>query len=250
MSRAKAFGIHLSLSSAALLVIFAVMRTLWYPYPLLAADGGRQAFWLLAGVTLTLGPLLTLLVFRAGKKNLRFDLAVIGLLQVVGFIFCVHLLYVRRIQMVVYSQGAFYGLDTIRIARIGPKGQALLDKLHRRPAYVFVELPHGKKAMLGVEIRTLQGEPPIFLRGWRYRPYTAKEQSVVLAHGFAMATLAKTNHAAAAALARFQSQHPHLSRYAFVPFRGTYTTVVLALKRADGKVAGVLSFNPGVMGTS
>ncbi|HUW98789.1 MAG TPA: hypothetical protein VMV40_08120 [Acidiferrobacter sp.] len=248
MTRLKAFGIHLSLTSAALLVVFIIMRFFWYPYPFLAADGGRQTFWLLAGVTLTLGPLLTLLVFRSGKKGLRFDLAVIGVLQVVGFAFCVQALYARRIQLVVYSQGAFYGLDATRIALIGAKGQALLAKLPKRPAYVFVKLPHSKAAMLGVEIRTLRGEPPIYLRGWRYRPYTVKEQGIVLAHGFPMVALAKTNHVAAAALARFRYLHPHLSHYTFVPFHGTYESVILALNHANGKVAGVLSYDPGVMG--
>ncbi|MHB8253770.1 MAG: hypothetical protein ACYDEV_08730 [Acidiferrobacter sp.] len=248
MSRTQAFAIHLAISVTVLAVIFVIARTLWYPHPLLVADGGWQTFLLVAGVSLTVGPLLTLLVFRSGKKALRFDLAVIGVLQIAAFTFGVHLLYLRRIQMVVYSQGAFYGLDAVRIARIGPKGQALLQKLPKRPAYVFVHLPPSKKAMLGVEIRTLQGEPPIFLRGWRYRPYTAAEQKVALTHGLAMTTIAKTNHVAAVVLARFRADHPHLGHYTFVPLHGTYTTVILALRHTNGTIAGVLHFNPGVEG--
>ncbi len=248
MSRTKAFAIHLALTAVALIAVFAVVRTLWYPRPLLRADGGWPAFWLLTGVTLTLGPLLTLFVFRASKRALAFDLAVIGLLQIAGFAFCVHLLYARRIQMVVYSQGGFYGLDALRMARIGPHGRALGKSSRKNPAYVFVHLPHSKQAMLGVEIRTLRGEPPIFLRGWRYRPYTAKEQGVALTHGFPLVTIAQTNPVAARALAHFRVRHPHLKRYVFVPFHGTYASVVLALRRANGSVAGVLPFNPGVLG--
>ena len=248
ISRTKAFGIHLALSVTALLVVYVITRTMWYPYPFLAADGGWQAFWLLVGVSLTVGPPLTLLVFRSGKKALAFDLSVIVLLQAAAFAFGTHLLYTRRIQIVVYSQGAFYGLDAGRIAFIGTTGQALLKTLPQRPAYMFVHLPHSKKAMIGVEIRTLRGEPPIYLRGWRYRPYTAKEQSIALAHGLPMATLAKTNPVAAAMLSRFRARHPDLDHYAFVPFHGTYTTIVLALRRPTGTVAGVLAFNPGAMG--
>lgn len=246
MSRIKAFAIHFALTAVALITMFAVVRLLWYPRPLFAADGAWPAFWLLAGVTLTLGPLLTLSVFRPGKRALWFDLAVIGVLQIAGFAFCVHLLYNRRIQMVVYSQGGFYGLDALRIARIGPHGQALLRNAGKKPAYMYVHLPHSKKAMLGVEIRTLRGEPPIFLRGWRYRPYGAKEQNVVLTHGFPLVTVAQTNPVAARVLARFRAQHPHLGHYVFVPFHGTYATVILALRRANGRLAGVLAFNPGV----
>lgn len=249
MSRTKAFAIHLAVTAIALLVVFAVVRFLWYPRPLLAADGGWLTFWLLTGVTVTLGPVLTLFVFRASKRALAFDLTVIGALQIVGFAFCVHLLYARRIQMVVYSQGGFYGLDSLRLGRIGPYGRALLKRSHKDPDYVFVHLPHSKKAMLGVEIRSLRGEPPIFLRGWRYRPYTAQEQGVALSHGFPLLRIARTNPTAARALARFRAQHPHLKRYVFVPFHGTYASVVLALRRTNGTVAGVLPFNPGVLGT-
>ena len=246
MSRTKAFAIHFAFTIVVLIAVFAVARTLWYPHPLFVADGAWPAFWLLAGVTLTLGPLLTLFVFRAGKKGLPFDLAVIGVLQLAGLAFCVHLLYTRRIQMVVYSQGSFYGLDALRIARIGPHGQTLLRNASKTPAYMYVHLPDSKKAMLGIEIRTLRGEPPIFLRGWRYRPYGAKEQNVVLTHGFPLVTVAQTNPVAARVLARFRAQHPHLGHYVFVPFHGTYATVILALRRANGRLAGVLAFNPGV----
>lgn len=249
MSRSKAFAIHFGLTLVALIAVFTIVRELWYPHPLFVADGAWPAFWLLAGVTLTLGPLLTLFTFRPGKKGLPFDLAVIGVLQLAGFVFCVHLLYARRVQMVVYSQGSFYGLDALRMARIGPHGRLLLKNSRQKPAYVYVHLPHSKKAMLGVEIRTLRGEPPIFLRGWRYRPYTAREQGVVLTHGFPLATIAQTNPVAARVLAGFRTQHPHLNRYVFVPFHGTYASVVLALHRANGRLAEVLAFNPGVLGT-
>ncbi len=248
MSRVKAASWHLALTAAALAAVFAIARTLWYPHPLLAADGGWQALGLLAGVTLVLGPLLTLIVFRPGKKGLRSDLALVTIAQIAAFAFCVHLLYIRRIQMVVYSQGAFHALDQAHIALIGPKGRALLDRLPARPAYVYVKLPHSRKAMLGIEIRTLQGEPPVFLRGWRYRPYTTAEGKRVLTHGFPLAALARTNRAAARALAHFRAGHARLADYVFVPLRGTYASEILALDRRTGRVAGVLAFNPG-MGT-
>lgn len=246
MSRLKATTIHVAVTLTALLVILLVTRFLWYPAPLLTANGGWQTFELLAGVSLALGPLLTLFVFRPGKKGLRLDLAVIGVLQLVGFAFCVHLLYVRRIQMVVYSQHAFYGLDRAHIALIGPKGRALLRASRKRPAYVYVHLPHNKLAMMGVEIRTLRGEPPIFLRGWRYRPYTVKEQKQALTHGYPLAKVAQTNPKAARALTAFRSHHKSLNHYTFVPFYGTQGAVIWALNRKNGRVVAVLPFNPGV----
>lgn len=246
MSRLKATALHLAATLIALFVIFLVTRFLWYPAPLLTANGGWQTFELLAGVSLVLGPLLTAFVFRTGKKGLRLDLAVIGLLQLGSFAFCVHLLYARRIQMVVYSQHAFYGLDRARIALIGPKGQALLRASRKRPAYVYVHLPHNKMALMAVEIRTLRGEPPIFLRGWRYRAYTAKEQKRALTQGFPLAQIAQRNPKAAHALTAFRTHHKHLNHYTFMPFYGTQGAVIWALNRKNGHVIAVLPFNPGV----
>ncbi len=248
MSRIKAASLHLAITVVALAAVFAVVRTLWYPKPLLAADGAWQAFALLAGASITLGPLLTLVVFRSGKKRLRMDLALVVLAQVTAFAFCTHLLFARRIQMVVYSQGAFHALDQAHIALIGPKGRALLRRLPDRPAYVYVKLPHSKKAMLGVEIRTLQGEPPVFLRGWRYRPYTARERKKVLAHGYPFVATARTNRVAARALAHFRADHPGQGNGVFIPLRGTYTSVILVLDPHNGHLAGVLPFNPGLGG--
>jgi len=246
MSRLKASSIHLAITLIALVIVFLLTRFLWYPSPLLRVDGGVQAFGLLVGVSLVLGPLLTAFVFRSGKRGLISDMALIGIAQILAFGFCVHLLYVRRIQIVVYSQGAFHSLDRAHIAFIGPKGRALLRAAHKRPLYVYVHLPHDKLAMEGVEIRTLRGEPPIFLRGWRYRPYTAQERKRVALKGFPLIKLAETNPKAAQALARFRSHHRALSHYTFVPLYGTESAAILAINRADGRVAGVLRFNPGI----
>jgi hypothetical protein len=40
------------------------------------AAGGDRLIFILAAVDVTLGPLITLIIFKAGKKGLKFDLAV------------------------------------------------------------------------------------------------------------------------------------------------------------------------------
>jgi hypothetical protein len=85
MSRWKAAGIHLAISACvaacAALLIFCV----WYPSPYSHAAGADQLVVMLLGIDIILGPLLTLVVYKQGKKSLRFDLSVIALLQVCAF---------------------------------------------------------------------------------------------------------------------------------------------------------------------
>lgn len=83
MSRWRAFAIHLAIS---LLIIGGVafgLFYLWYPPHLLGFAKADRLFSLIAGVDIIAGPLLTLIVFRAGKPSLRTDLAIVGLLQAV-----------------------------------------------------------------------------------------------------------------------------------------------------------------------
>lgn len=79
--RIKAFLIHLSSSAAIALIVLLLVFYTWYPAPLHTALGVTQIFLLLLSVDVVLGPLLTLLVFKVGKKTLVVDLCVIFILQ-------------------------------------------------------------------------------------------------------------------------------------------------------------------------
>ena len=87
MSRWKAAGIHLSISLAIGLVIGALLFGVWYPPPYFHAAGADVLVVLLVSVDLTLGPLLTLIVFKSGKKGLKFDLSLIGFVQAVALVY-------------------------------------------------------------------------------------------------------------------------------------------------------------------
>jgi hypothetical protein len=87
MSRWKAAGIHLSLSVFIGLVCGALMFGLWYPPPYFKAAGADELVLLLVGVDAMLGPLLTLIIFKAGKRGLKFDLALIAIVQSVALIY-------------------------------------------------------------------------------------------------------------------------------------------------------------------
>ncbi|WP_395788422.1 hypothetical protein [Aquimonas sp.] len=81
MSRWRAFAIHLAISLLIIGGLAFGLFYLWYPPHLLGFAKADTLFGLVAGIDIIVGPLLTLIVFKAGKKSLRFDLAVIALLQ-------------------------------------------------------------------------------------------------------------------------------------------------------------------------
>ncbi|WP_306523988.1 TfpX/TfpZ family type IV pilin accessory protein [Dokdonella sp.] len=90
MSRWKAAGIHLSANAVIATLALALIFLVWYPHPYSQAAGAGMLALLLLGVDLVLGPLLTLVVYKTGKKGLRFDLTLIVLLQIAAFAYGMH----------------------------------------------------------------------------------------------------------------------------------------------------------------
>lgn len=84
MSRFSAASVHFFISAAAAALLLALFWFVWYPSPLLRAVGGTEIFMTLLAVDVVLGPLLTLVVFKSGKRTLKFDLGVIATVQVLA----------------------------------------------------------------------------------------------------------------------------------------------------------------------
>jgi len=81
MTRWKASAIHLALSILVLCTIAAVLVWRWYPPGLFHMANADKLLLIIAGVDVAMGPLLTLIIYKHGKKSLKFDLTVIALLQ-------------------------------------------------------------------------------------------------------------------------------------------------------------------------
>ncbi len=96
MTRWKAAAFHLTISACIATIIVLLMVLVWYPPPYFSVAGANGLIMLLVGVDLCVGPLLTLIVFRSGKRGLKFDLTFIGCLQSVALIYGMHVMLLSR----------------------------------------------------------------------------------------------------------------------------------------------------------
>ena len=80
--RLKFFFSHLLISFFIALVVVGLVFFVWYPSPLATAVGVTHIFLMMLAIDVILGPLLGLLVYKEGKKTLKFDLGVIIVLQI------------------------------------------------------------------------------------------------------------------------------------------------------------------------
>ena len=96
MLRIKASLIHLLISACVVGLVLFLMLYVWYPDGFFKLLGGGDLIYIIAGVDMCLGPLLTLAVFNPAKKSLKFDLAVIALLQISALLYGAHVMFQSR----------------------------------------------------------------------------------------------------------------------------------------------------------
>jgi hypothetical protein len=134
MSRWRASGIHLLLSAAVAAAMLAFMLTVWYPRPLFEAAGGDRLIFILVAVDVTLGPLITLIIFKAGKRGLKFDLAVIAMVQLSALAYGMHTVYLARPVYLVFTKDRF---ELVSAKDLDP------EDLHKVTDPEFDHLPLG-----------------------------------------------------------------------------------------------------------
>lgn len=128
-SRFRAFYIHLGVSAMVALVMLLLVFGVWYPSPLDEAVGVTSVFMILLAVDVVIGPLLTLLVFRAGKRTLLLDMVVILLLQVSAFAYGAWTVAQGRPAWLVFNVDRFdlvrvLDIDTRRLSDAPPEYQS------------------------------------------------------------------------------------------------------------------------------
>lgn len=85
--RIKCFLIHLLISILIAIISLFLIFYGWYPNPLHTALEVGQVVWLMLGIDVVLGPLLTLMIAKQAKKNLKIDLAIIGMVQMIALVY-------------------------------------------------------------------------------------------------------------------------------------------------------------------
>lgn len=105
--RQKFFLGHFSLSCLIALTILVWVFFYWYPSPLAKAVGVTHIFLMLLVIDVVIGPILGLLVYKEGKKSLKFDLTVIILIQVSALLYGIYSIEQGRPVWLVYNVDRF-----------------------------------------------------------------------------------------------------------------------------------------------
>ena len=141
MTQFKVFQLRLLASAALLLLVFAVVRTLWYPGAYFAISGVYKQFLVLVAVVFVVGPVLSAFVYRPGKKGLAFDMGVLAGVELLAVIVAGFLLFQRQPHFAVFAVDR---IEAVALAEVDlGKLQTALDTTRpgHAPRLVYAKLP-------------------------------------------------------------------------------------------------------------
>ncbi|KZY28646.1 MULTISPECIES: hypothetical protein [unclassified Oleiphilus] len=96
MTKPIAFLIHFLISLAIVSIVYFFIRFQIYPDFYFKIQGISEIILILFAVDVILGPLLTFVVYKKGKKSLKFDLSVIALFQIAALVYGFQTIYKER----------------------------------------------------------------------------------------------------------------------------------------------------------
>ena len=242
--RFGAAGIHLVISLGIAALAAALVFGVWYRYPYREISGGRDLFVLLMTVDVILGPLMTLVVFNTVKprRELRRDLAIVGLIQLVGLAYGLWTVCVARPVHLVFE------IDRFRVVHATDVPVDLMNKVPAGiealplagPTLLAVRTFRNNAEEVDATMAALQGIP-LGARPDLWQPYSAAREKVL-----------KAARPAEQLRARFASQAPEIDAVlaragrqaattAYVPLAGrkSFWTVFV-----DPTTADVVAFMP------
>jgi hypothetical protein len=242
MSRWKASGTHLLLSGAIVGAVLAFMVSVWYRWPLFTLAGGAGITLILAGVDVTLGPLITLIIFKPGKKGLKFDLTFIALLQVVALAYGAHVIFIARPVYLVFAVDRF---NLVTAKDLDPADLSKATDPQFRtlplgpPSYIAAVLPSDPKERTDVLFSGLAGKD-VELYPQYYAPYEQQAQNAVK-RGKDLGILEQRDPAAVRSF--LDSAGRSRESVKFLPLRAREDAAVL-IDAATGAPLGIVKVNP------
>lgn len=242
MSRYLATFYHLLIS----LVIFCFLAYLvvfvWYPGFFYAIDGGWEGMRIIIVVDLVLGPTLTLMVFKAGKPGLKFDLAIIGLFQSICLLAGLLIVYSERPIFFVYYEKHFYSSSAGTFERY--------DVAVPDPHHFAVSLPARVVSILPTDpieaADTLQALYQHGVPTWTdERTYQALSLHLptIIDDGVTESTLRERD--SGGNLEQWLHKHGgSFSDYAFFPVHSRYRDAFLGIRKQDLKFIDIIEIPP------
>lgn len=239
--RLKAAALHLAVCMLVALLALFLVFFVWYPFPLYKAVGVTHIFLMMLAVDLFLGPILTFIVYKEGKKTLAFDISVIMVLQLAALGYGLWSVGYGRPAWLVFAVDRF---DLVRVSDIDQRNlQSTPDEFRQSsllgPGWAVALPPSDNSGRTKLLFESLQGGSDLAQRPNLYHSLEA-EAGTVLARARPMSELQSYN--AAGRIKDVLSRWPEAD--AWLPLKANAESMVVLLSKEKAGVVAIVDLRP------
>jgi len=246
-SRLRASLLHLLICTMIGLAAAGLIYFVWYPAPLADAQGVGHMVLILIGVDITVGPLITAIIYDRSKKSLKFDLSVVALVQLAALIYGMHAIFIARPALLVFNIDRFdvvtaLDVDRESLALSLEAGGTTLPLFG--PRVVAARLPQDRKQRNALLFSAAKGGSDLPQLPQWHVPYE-DEAAAMLAKARPLAELKKSNHMPDRQWSAFLLTLPRpAGDLAYLPMRAKVRDGAVIIERKTAAIVKILSLQP------
>lgn len=239
----KAACIHLLCSLGIALVAAVLVFLLWYPFPYRALSGGQELFFLIMGVDVICGPMLTAVLFNPLKPRAELvrDLLLVVVIQVIALSYGLNTVWQARPLYLVMEVDRFRVISApdLRDSPLEEVPPALRPRWMGHPVIVGIRDPKNLEEKNKVLFEAIQGGRDYAERPEFYVPYEDEAALKSLKRAKQLAPfLQKYPDQQDAAHAMATEKQANLAQWVYLPVVGREAWV--ALLDEQGQIQGFL----------
>jgi len=247
MNKSRAALTHFWPSALLLLIIGGLIIFAWYPYPFLQFNDTARFPLMLIFIAGLIGPALTFLVYKKGKRGLVFDLSVIAIIQLTAVAWGSVALYQNRPFFMVFTVDQFEVLSMRDVDFDTIEDQRFVDKPLSGPILLYANMPQEKQAYQKfLQEVMLEGKPDLQYRTEFWSLYSEK-QALALKPSKPLNALRIMRPESAAAIDKLVQKHGgNIQRLNFLPAMHQNGQFAAILDANSGEVVDKLMIDPWI----
>ena len=240
----KASLIHLALSLVLVSLITSLIIYFWYPLEYLNITNFKDISLLIISIDLVLGPLLTFVVFNPQKKSLRFDLAVIAIIQLSALAYGVNALYNTHPLYITYNHGRFNMIQANEVSPSMAKYNDFKISKLSSPKLAFAKMPDDPSKQVQIKFGVdLKGEPDIDKRAEYYEPHE-NHMDAILNNSLDIVKLFDKEHLTKSSITFLENHGDNKEAYAYLPLKGTSGDAIIVLDKKSAAFLTTINTSP------
>lgn len=245
MSRLRLFLTRLAASAALLLLVFTLVRLRWYPGAYFTISGVSTQLWILAGVVMVVGPILSTFVYKPAKKGLIMDLGILAAVELAAVIVAAAMLFQGRPYFAVFAVDRFEAVAWQDISGSDVPQDFLVGQPGQKQRLVYAELPEDPERMLALIDETVfQGMADIDRRPEFWKPYSDGIVTVKAAARPLEALLDRDDRRSVAVNKWLVKSGGSAQDYIVLPLRGRADDAIIILGADTGYPVATLAIDP------